>query len=90
MQKESNIKKLKEKGILSAAATKSLEKSGGVSKRKMAPIRFFKTNDNKEVFPRLYMRGGKGTVPSKKMEQFLTEYEKLVNKYTTIKNNKEK
>tara|TARA_R100000655_G_C2910322_1_gene180455 strand:+ start:337 stop:600 length:264 start_codon:yes stop_codon:yes gene_type:complete len=85
MQKESNIKKLKEKGVLSAAATKSLEKSGGISKRKMAPIRFFKTNDNKEVFPRLYMRGAKGTEPSKKMVEFLSEFDKLVNKYANTK-----
>ena len=85
MQKESHIKKLKEEGVLSAAAKKDLEKSGGVSKRKMAPIRFFKTSDNQEVIPRLYMRGGHGTTPSKKMTEFLNEYEKLINKYTNTK-----
>ena len=32
MQKQSNIEALKKKGVLSNAAAKSLEKSGGVSK----------------------------------------------------------
>ena len=34
MQKQSNIDALKEKGVLSNAAAKSLEKSGGVSKER--------------------------------------------------------
>ena len=89
MQKQSNIEALKKKGVLSSAAAKSLEKSGGVSKRKSAPIRVFVTKEKKEVTPMLYMRGGKGTTPDNNQIKFLEEYEKLVNKHATIKKNKE-
>ena len=61
MQKQSNIEALKKKGVLSNAAAKSLEKSGGVSKRNSTPTYIFLTKDKKEVTPMLYMRGGKGT-----------------------------
>ena len=89
MQKQSNIEALKKKGVLSAAATKSLEKSGGISKRKSKPVHVFKTKEGKEVIPMLYMRGGKGTTLLKEGVKFLAEYEELVNKHATIKNNKE-
>ena len=89
MQKQSNIDALKEKGVLSNAAAKSLEKSGGVSKRKTLPTYIFVTKDNKEVVPMLYMRGGKGTTPDYNQTKFVEEYNKLVSKYATLKNNKE-
>ena len=76
MQKENNIKILKDKGILSSAATKSLEKSGGISKRKSKPIHIFNTKEGKEVTPMLYMRGGKGTTLKESGLKFLEEYEK--------------
>ena len=37
----------------------------------------------------LYMRGGKGTTPDDKQTKFVEEYNKLVTKYATIKQNKE-
>jgi len=89
MQKQSNIDALKEKGVLSNAAAKSLEKSGSVSKRKTLPTYIFVTKDNKEVVPMLYMRGGKGTTPDDNQTKFVEEYNKLVSKYATLKNNKE-
>ena len=89
MQKQSNIEALKKKGVLSSAATKSLEKSGGISKRKSKPVHIFKTKEGKEVIPILYMIGGKGTTLLKEGVKFLAEYEELVNKHATIKNNKE-
>ena len=89
MQKQSNIDVLKEKGVLSNAAAESLEKSGGVSKRKTLPTYIFVTKDNKEVVPMLYMRGGKGTTPDNNQTKFVEEYNKLVSKYATLKNNKE-
>jgi len=89
MQKQSNIDVLKEKGVLSNAAAKSLEKSGGVSKRKTLSTYIFVTKDNKEVVPMLYMRGGKGTTPDDNQTKFVEEYNKLVSKYATLKNNKE-
>ena len=89
MQSAKNIEVLKKKGILSSAAVKSLEKSGGVSKRKSTPTYVFITKDNKEVTPMLYMRGGKGTTPDDNQTKFVEEYNKLVSKYATLKNNKE-
>ena len=89
MQKQSNIEALKKKGVLSNAAAKSLEKSGGVSKRSSTPTYIFLTKDKKEVTPMLYMRGGKGTTPDDKQTKFVEEYNKLVTKYATIKQNKE-
>ena len=89
MQKQSNIEALKKKGVLSNAAAKSLEKSGGVSKRSSTPTYIFLTKDKKEVTPMLYMRGGKGTIPDDKQTKFVEEYNKLVTKYATLKQNKE-
>lgn len=89
MQKQSNIEALKKKGVLSSAAAKSLEKSGGVSKRSSTPTYIFLTKDKKEVTPMLYMRGGKGTTPDDKQTKFVEEYNKLVTKYATLKQNKE-
>tara|TARA_Y100000401_G_scaffold107702_1_gene102297 strand:+ start:504 stop:776 length:273 start_codon:yes stop_codon:yes gene_type:complete len=89
MQKQSNIEALKKKGVLSNAAAKSLEKSGGVSKRNSTPTYIFLTKDKKEVTPMLYMRGGKGTTPDEKQTKFVEEYNKLVTKYATLKQNKE-
>tara|TARA_R100000654_G_scaffold10902_1_gene23776 strand:- start:24773 stop:25045 length:273 start_codon:yes stop_codon:yes gene_type:complete len=89
MQKQSNIETLKKKGVLSNAAAKSLEKSGGVSKRSSTPTYIFLTKDKKEVTPMLYMRGGKGTTPDDKQNKFVEEYNKLVTKYATLKQNKE-
>jgi hypothetical protein len=45
-----------------------------------------KTADGKFVEPQLYFRGAKGTKPSKKMEEFTTQYHKLIEKYTTTNN----
>ena len=47
-----------------------------------------KTADGKFVEPSLYFRGAKGCKPSKKMEEFTAEYQKLLDKYTTTKNTK--
>jgi len=83
--KQDSVQKLKDSGVLSAKAIAEMEKTGAVSTRKAAK-RFIKTADGKFVQPRLYMRGGKGTKPSKEMEQFMAGFQKLVDKYTiTIK-----
>ena len=90
MQKQSNIEALKKKGILSEAATKSLEKSGGISKRKSAPTYIFVTKDKKEVTPMLSLRCGTTTTPDDKQTKFVEEYNKLVTKYATLKKDKDK
>jgi len=82
MQKKDDIEKLKEAGVLSAKATEALDKSGGVSKRNIAPKRFIKTADNQWVIPTLYYRGGKNTKPSEKQSELTTKINTLITKYT--------
>ena len=77
--------KLKKSGILSKKALDEMENKGLVSKGRTSVKRFIKTSEGKFVIPCLYFRGAKNTTPSKKMESFLADYEKLVEKYTTIK-----
>ena len=83
MQKKDDIEKLKKAGVLSAKATAALEKSGGISKKSIAPKRFIKTADNVWVVPTLYYRGGKNTKPSKKQSELTTKINTLITKYTT-------
>jgi len=74
---------LVESGILSKKALSEMTDKGLVAKNKNAVRRFMKTADGKFVEPSLYFRGAKGTKPSKKMTEFTTEYQKLLEKYTT-------
>ena len=70
-------------GVLSKKALAEMEKKNLVAKSKTSIKRFMKTADGKFVEPSLYFRGAKGTKPSKKMTEFTTEYQKLLEKYTT-------
>ena len=78
---------LVESGVLSKKALNELEKKNLVAKNKTSVKRFMKTADGKFVEPTLYFRGAKGTKPSKKMEEFTTEYNALLDKYATTKTN---
>ena len=78
---------LVESGILSKKALSEMTDKGLVAKNKNAVRRFMKTADGKFVEPSLYFRGAKGTKPSKKMTEFTTEYQALLEKYTTTKTN---
>jgi len=75
-------------GVLSKAAVAEMEDKGLVSKERTTVRRFMKTSDGKWVEPMLYFRGSKDTTKSKRMESFITEYNNLIEKYTTTKNNK--
>jgi len=77
--------KLKKSGILSKKALDEMETKGLVSKGRTSVKRFIKTSEGKFVTPCLYFRGAKNTTPSKKMQNFVSDYEKLVEKYTTTK-----
>ena len=77
--------KLTESGVLSKKALNEMENKGLVSKGRTSIKRFIKTSEGKFVTPCLYFRGAKNTTPSKKMVSFISDYEKLVEKYTTIK-----
>jgi len=74
---------LVESGILSKKELSEMTDKGLVAKNKNAVRRFMKTADGKFVEPSLYFRGAKGTKPSKKMTEFTTEYQKLLEQYTT-------
>ena len=80
---------LQKSGILSEAAVNEMHEKGLVSKKRDDAIRrFIKTADGKWVEPMLYFRGSKDTTRSKRMESFVTEYNSLLEKYTTTRNNK--
>ena len=77
---------LQQSGLLSDKAVTEMQNQGWVSKERNTVRRFFKTAEGQWVEPRLYFRGGKDTTKSKKMESFITEYNKLLEKYTTVRN----
>ena len=77
---------LQQSGLLSDSAVAEMQSQGFVSKKRNTVRRFFKTAEGQWVEPRLYFRGGKDTTKSKKMESFITEYNKLLEKYTTVRN----
>ena len=74
-------------GVLSKAALTEMQDQGLVSKERTIVRRFMKPADNVYVEPTLYFRGGKNTTKSKKMESFITEFNTLLEKYTTTKTN---
>ena len=79
---------LRTSGILSKAAVTEMQGKGLVSKDRTTVRRFIKTADGKWVEPMLYFRGSKDTTKSKRMESFITEYNSLLEKYTTTRNSK--
>ena len=85
MIKKEDTQKLVKSGVLSKKALAEMENSNVIAKNKTIVKRFMKTADGKFVEPSLYFRGAKGTKPSKKMTEFTNEYQKLLEKYTTIK-----
>jgi len=74
--------------ILSKESIAELQSKGMVSKQRQSAKRFIKTADNKWVEPKLYFRGAKGVEKSKNMEAFISDYNTLLEKYTTTRNNK--
>jgi len=82
-----DAKALEDSGVLSKAALSEMQGQGLVSKERTTVRRFMKTADNVYVEPTLYFRGGKNTTKSKKMESFITEFNTLLEKYTTTKTN---
>ena len=75
--------------ILSEDSIAELKDKGMISKGRQQTVRrFIKTADNKWVEPKLYFRGAKGVEKSKNMESFVSDYNVLLQKYTTTRNNK--
>ena len=82
MQKQNDITKLKENGILSDKAIKELEKQGGISKKSQVTKRYIQTSEGSWVEPSFYFRGGSKTTLSNEQEKLVTEINKLITKYT--------
>ena len=72
-------------GVLSPKAVKAMKSKNMISNKKTSMKKFMKTTDGTYVEPNLYFRGAKGTTPSKEMNEFVSEYNKLIEKYTIIK-----
>jgi|TARA_Y100000034_G_scaffold69568_1_gene83999 hypothetical protein len=80
--------KLVESGILSDESIKEMQGSGFVSKKRTSTKRFMKTADGTWVSPMLYFRGGKNTKQSKKQNELVGKFNKLIEQYTTVQNSK--
>jgi hypothetical protein len=81
---------LKKKGLLDNKALKEMQDNGLVGTRaRNSERKVMKTSKGSYVTPSLYFRGlSKGGEYSKKMVEFRSEFNKLVNKYTTTIKNK--
>ena len=59
-----------------------------VAKNRTTIKRFMKTADGTWVSPMLYFRGGKNTKQSKKQNELVGKFNKLIEQYTTVQNSK--
>jgi len=84
----SEADKLIENGILSNKAVDKMRDEGLVSQRRRGTKRFLKTREGTFVSPQLYFQGMNGARPSKKMVEFKTKFNDLVNEYAIQKPSK--
>ena len=63
--------------------TSDRARKDGLAGKRTSSKRYMKTKDNVWVSPTLYWRNGKGTVKTKEMEEFNTEFSELLTKYAT-------
>jgi len=82
------IEDLNKNGVLTDKTVKELQESGFASTRRHNTRRFMKTKTGSFVSPQLYFQGRNGAEPSKKMLEFRSEFNKLMEKYTTTKSTK--
>mgnify|MGYP001170445275 CR=1 FL=1 len=80
-----DVQALEEKGILNKKTVKEMQEEGLVSTRTRNTARYMKTANGKWVSPQLYFQGRKGSEPSRRMNDFRTEFNTLVTKYCTTK-----
>ena len=78
--------KLRDKGVISAAALKTMQEEGLASNK--TTKQWMKSANGINVIPQLYFSGiGKDGEYSKKMIEFRNEFNTLRNRYTTTTNN---
>lgn len=76
---------LQKEGVLSQKAIKEMQDSGLVSTRKRNTRRYMKTAEGNWVCPQLYFQGLNGSEYSKRMIEFRTKFNTLLNEYTTVR-----
>jgi|TARA_R100000049_G_C1938838_1_gene82783 hypothetical protein len=79
---EQQVDKLEDSGRISKEEANNAKKQG-LSKRKVAISKYMKTADGKWVQPMLYFRGSQGADQSKRMNEFVNKFNKLVEEYGT-------
>lgn len=80
-----DLETLKEAGVINTKTAEGIKKEGLASERRRSAKRYMKTKDGKWVSPTLYFRGNTDAEPSKKMNEFKTKFNELVQEYTVTK-----
>lgn len=82
-----DAEKLVKDGLLDSKTVEQMQEEGLVSKGRRSTKRYMKTKDGKWVSPQLYFQGVNGAEYSKKMNDFRNDFNNLLEKYATIRNN---
>lgn len=77
-------------GLLDDETVAKMQEEGLISKGRRSTKKYIKTKDGKWVSPQLYFQGVKGAEYSKKMNDFRNDFNELLNKYATTRNNNTK
>lgn len=85
-----DAEKLVKDGLLDTKTVSQMQEEGLISKGRRNTKKYIKTKDGNWVSPQLYFQGVNGSEYSKKMNDFRTDFNALLDKYATTRNNKEK
>ena len=83
-----DAEKLKNDGLLDDKTIGQMQEEGLISKSRRSTKRYMKTATGKWVSPQLYFQGVNGEDYSKKMNEFRTKFNTLVEEYATTKTTK--
>ena len=78
-----DVETLEKAGVLDKETATGIREQGLASNRRSSTKRYMRTSDGKWVRPTLYWRGAKDTIPSKKMQEFNTEFGDLLTKFAS-------
>tara|TARA_R100000458_G_scaffold58218_1_gene65810 strand:- start:1307 stop:1591 length:285 start_codon:yes stop_codon:yes gene_type:complete len=82
-----DAERLQKDGLLDKKTVEQMQEDGLISKGRRNTKRYMKTGDGTWVSPQLYFQGVNGAKYSKKMDEFRAEFNALLEKYATIRNN---
>ena len=80
-----DAEKLKKDGLLDDKTITQMQDDGLISKGRRSTKKWMKTADGRWVSPQLYFQGVNGMKYSKKMEEFRTKFNTLVEEFATTK-----